>query len=328
MADASPAGILPRLLDSASPPSGAIVMGTGIVSIALLLDSERTLSAILLVIGCVTWAVLVVLLPLRAVADPERFAADRHVPAALTSVAGTAVLGARLTLAGWDWAGAALLIIASVLWLALTPSVLRHWRTPTTGASLILPVATESLGVLAAVLASTERADWLLYAALGPFGLGLGFYVLVMTRFDFRQLVVGRGDQWVTGGALAISTLCAGRIAVAAQAHGNLGGAHGPLETITLVLWCLTMAWLPPLVVGEFVRPRLAYDVRRWATVFPVGMCAACSLTAGAVTSVSGISDFGRVSVWVGLTTWLLALLGMLRRAPRLARPTVAREAN
>jgi hypothetical protein len=36
--------------------------------------------------------------------------------------------------------------------------------------------------------------------------------VFVISRFDLRQLVVGHGDHWITGGALAISTLAAGKI--------------------------------------------------------------------------------------------------------------------
>jgi hypothetical protein len=35
---------------------------------------------------------------------------------------------------------------------------------------------------------------------------------------------------------------------------------------------------IPPLIISEIIRPRLSYDVRRWATVFPFGMYAACSL--------------------------------------------------
>jgi tellurite resistance protein TehA-like permease len=299
------------------------------VSVALLLDGQDALSTIVLVIACVSWVVLAVLLPARAVADRERFSTESHRPAALTSVAGTAVLGARLTLAGADWAGVALLIIATALWVGLVPGVLRNWETPTTGASFILTVGTESLTVLAATLSLTEHADWLLYLALVPFALGLCFYVMVMTRFDARQLGVGVGDHWVTGGALAISTLSAGRIALGAQGNRVLGGAHGPLETITLVLWCLTMAWLPLLLLAEVLRPRLTYNVRRWSTVFPFGMYAACSFTAGAVTQISGITDFARVWVWVALVVWLAAFTAMLRRAPGLVQPpsVVARAA-
>lgn len=40
------------------------------------------------------------------------------------------------------------------------------------------------------------------------------------------------------------------------------------------------MAWLPAWVPGEVVWPRLNYDVRRWSTVFPVGMYAVRSFNA------------------------------------------------
>jgi tellurite resistance protein TehA-like permease len=70
------------------------------------------------------------------------------------------------------------------------------------------------------------------------------------------------------------------------------------------------MVWLLPLVTGEVLRPRLTYDVRRWATVFPLGMYAACSLATGQVTGITGIADFGQVWTWVAFTVSLLALAG------------------
>ena len=115
---------------------------------------------------------------------------------------------------------------------ALLGPVLANWRTPTVGASLVLTVSTESLAVLAATLAVPEHAHWLLDAALAPFALGLGFYVFVISRFDLRQLVVGRGDHWITGGALAISTLAAGRITAGAKALATLGGGGGSLKDV------------------------------------------------------------------------------------------------
>ncbi len=50
--------------------------------------------------------------------------ADVRTPAALTGSVATAVLGIRLTLLGWTWAGIATLIIAFVLWAALLGPVL------------------------------------------------------------------------------------------------------------------------------------------------------------------------------------------------------------
>ena len=62
----------------------------------------------------------------------------------------------------------------------------------------------------------------------------------------------------------------------------------------------------------------MRYDLRRWSTVFPVGMYAACSFVVGAVASVPAITDFARVWVWVAVAVWLAVLAGLARRAPAL----------
>ena len=125
---------------------------------------------------------------------------------------------------------------------------------------------------------------------------------------------------WVTGGALAISTLTAGRITLAAQRTAALPGAHAGLKTVALVLWWLTIAWLPVLLAAEAIRPRLSYNVRRWSTVFPVGMYASSSFVVGGLTGTAAITQFARTWVWVGVAVWLTVFVAMLSRAPRLLR--------
>ena len=141
-------------------------------------------------------------------------------------------------------------------------------------------------------------------------------YVFTAVPFDLRELVTGHGDHWVAGGALAISALAAGKVTEAAAALGQFSGQHQILTTSTLVLWCLAMVWLLPLVAGEGIRPRLTYDVRRWATVFPLGMYAACSLTVGQVTGISAITSFGRVWTWVALAAAVTAIAATARKLP------------
>jgi len=111
-----------------------------------------------------------------------------------------------------------------------------------------------------------------------------------------------RPDHWVAGGALAISALAAGKVTEAAGALGQFSEQHQVLTTSTLVLWCLAVVWLFPLVTGEVLRPRLSYDVRRWATVFPLGIYTACSLATGQVTGITGITGFGQVWSWIAFT--------------------------
>jgi tellurite resistance protein TehA-like permease len=313
-------GVIDRLLDSIPPAAGAEVMGTGIVSIALTLDGYQTVSRILLVIAAVMWLTLTVLVPLRARRDRARFLADIRTPAALTSAAGTAVLGTRLELLGWTWAGVATLVLATVIWSLLLRPVLWHWKTPTVGVSLMLTASTESLAVLAATLALVERADWLLVIALAPFVLGLCFYVFVIARFDLHQLTVGHGDHWITGGALAISALAAGKLLAGARALAILGGGGGVLKDVALGLWVLTMLWLPVLVIAEALHPRLHYDAGRWSTVFPVGMYAAASFVVGAAAHAATITSFARVWVWVAVAVWAGVLVATIHRGIDVVR--------
>ena len=86
------------------------------------------------------------------------------------------------------------------------------------------------------------------------------------------------------------------------------------LQDVALGLWALTMLWLPVLVVAEITHRRLGYDVRRWSTVFPVGMYAACSFVLGAAAHAGGITSFASVWVWVAVAVWAVVLVAMLHR--------------
>ena len=304
-----------QLLDAIPPASGAVVMGSGIVSIDLHSAHQPVLSAVMLWFAAGVWLLLAVMLGIRLAYQRDRFEREASSPAAFTGVAGTAVLGTRLALQDYHAAAAALLAVSGVVWALLVVPVLRHWKTPTAGVSFVLVVATEGLAVLGATLAVSYRAGWLVSAAVAALVLGLAFYLFTAARFDWRDLITGHGDQWVAGGSLAISALAAGKITDAARALGQFSGLDSALSTGTLLLWCVAMAWLLPLIAAEILRPRLTYDVRRWATVFPLGMYAACSFATGQVTGISGITGFGQAWTWVAFTASLLALAGLFRRS-------------
>lgn len=306
--------LVDELAAAVPPTAGAIVMGTGIVSIGLSLDGSETLSRILAAVAGGVWIALA--LQLLALASRQRplLVGQARVPGALTGIAGTDVLGARLALLGWNREAAALLVIGLCAWLVLVPWVLANWRRPTVGASFILTVATESLAVLGAALAIAYDETWLAVASLACVGLGLAFYLFVVSTFDFRQLLVGCGDHWVSGGALAIATLACARSAAAAAALHPLGAVAGSLDTAALGIWAAAVLWLPPLLLGELWSPRATYDVRRWSTVFPLGMYAVCSFAVAQVQGIAGIADFARVWIWVAFAVWLAVFAGMVSR--------------
>jgi tellurite resistance protein TehA-like permease len=311
---------LERIVDAIPPASGAVVMGTGIVSVGLELDGRQTLPRILLALCGALWLLIGLVLAERLRRDPDRVRQESHSPASLTIVAATGVFGTGLMLLGWNWAGIVLLALGAVLWIALLGPVLRHWQVPTFGASLLTSVCTESLAVLAAAVAGAEGAAWLLFVAFALFVLGLVFYAFVIVRFDLRQLLTAHGDHWITGGALALATLAAARITLAAESLGVLSGAIGTLKAVTVALWVISIAWLPVLVGAELARPRPGYDLRRWATVFPLGMYAACSGLGGSAAHASVMTTFSRVWVWVALAVWLVVSVATVARTLQIAR--------
>lgn len=296
-------------------------MGTGIVSVALASDNHHVLSLVLLVLAAVVWVTLGLAAGGRALTAWHGVWRQAQVPAALTAVAATAVLGARATGLGWSGVAAVLMVLAAGFWLLLFPRVLSRPPAKAPGVAFMATVSTQSLAVLAAQLAVRAQAPWLLYAGLALLGLGLALYLFVLARFDFRQLLIGNGDHWVSGGALAISTLAAARITLGARGLHELAGGARWLHALTLILWGLSAAWLPALIAGETLRPRLGYDVRRWATVFPVGMYAACSFDAGRAAGVGGLTDFAQVWVWLALALWVLVFAAMSWRVIFSTRP-------
>ena len=323
-------GPLRRLLEAVPPAAGGMVMGTGIVSVAALLDGRETLSEALMWIALAGWLCLALLLLARFLFHRSRFLAEAAVPASLTGVAGTCVLGTRLTVYGWSWAGIALLVIGALFLLGLLPSVLQHWRRPTVGASFLLTVATQSVAVLCATLSVTEDRKGLAVVAAVLLLVGVLFYLWVLRDFDLRQLLVGRGDHWIAGGAVAISSLAAGRVVQAVDATGAIGDLRSFLDAVGVVLIVAELVWLPFLLAGEVARPRLRFTAVRWATVFPVGMYAASTFTVGAAGGHGWMTDFAQVWVWVAVAVWLAVFLGMAVRGAALLlgrEPATARQA-
>ena len=66
--------VLQRILAAVPPASGAVVMGTGIVSIALSLDGSETLSRVLLALAACVWVALGLLLPVASALTARAFA--------------------------------------------------------------------------------------------------------------------------------------------------------------------------------------------------------------------------------------------------------------
>ena len=260
------------------------------------------------------WAGLTVALAIHPVLRKGHLREQLRLPASLSGVAGTCVLGARLSLHGWDGAAAVLLAVAAVAWVFLLPGILGSWHRPTVGLHFLLAVSTLALSTLASLVAITSSTAWLASAGLLLLAAGLIAYVAIAAVFDLGQLLTGRGDQWIAGGALAIGGLAVAQLIDSERQSHIVASLHGVLSAAGWVLWVAAMAWLPCLLVAEVVRPRLGFDALRWSTVFPVGMYAAMSFALGRALHSGALIDFARVWVWPALALWALVAVGSLRR--------------
>jgi hypothetical protein len=287
------------------PGAGAAVMSLGILSVCTAQDGLRAPSLALLVLGGAGWLGLAALFVHRLAADRPRFRADARTPGALTAVAATAVLGGRLLTLGGGLLAAALLALCTVLWLGLLPTALAHLPRRTAGAHFLLTVSTQAPAGLAAALSA---GAWLTAAAAAQAALGLGLYAVVLARFDRSELRAGAGDQWVAGGALAISSLTLSRLA-------DAGLAPGAVRAGALALWVAALGWYLVLAGAELRWPRPRYATARWATVFPLGMLAAAAFALRG-EPWSGTTVAGEVLVWPALAVGAVVAAGALRRLP------------
>ncbi|MFI5859959.1 tellurite resistance/C4-dicarboxylate transporter family protein [Streptomyces sp. NPDC051546] len=297
-----------------SPAAGAAVMAAGIISAGLHLIGRDGLSIAALAFSAALWLVLAADFTARLLGDRRRFRAEADTPAALTAVAATAVLGTRLSLLGWQAVALGLLVLAAVLWPGLLVAVLRHWGYRMPGAAFLVCVATQGLAVLAATLAARTGHDWLGRAALAAFCLGVLLYAEALVRFDFRQVVSGAGDHWVAGGALSITALAGAGLTASPL---WTGWVHAGLRTVTLASLGLSLAWYAVLLAAEALRPRPRYDIRRWSSVFPLGMTATACLAAAAPTGVRWLRPLGTVLLWVAVGAWVLTSVALLAERGR-----------
>jgi tellurite resistance protein TehA-like permease len=296
---------LPRLDASAF----AFVMATGIVSVAARLQGLPVLSDVLLAIAVLGWSALTAAACLRVLRDPSR----RPRLESFAFVAATAVLGARFSVSGRDLVALALWALAIAAWAVLLAR--RPQLTRADGGWFLVVVGTESLAVLAALLAP-DRGAGLLPAALVWWALGLALYPLVAAAIavELRSRPRFGPDLWVTMGALAIATLAGTELLDAARAVDSLGAFRPVLRDVDVATWALASAWIPPLLAAEVRNPAgWHYRSSRWSFVFPLGMYAVATQTLGRVAHLGPLADLAHVFFAGALLAWTIVLVGLAR---------------
>lgn len=325
------------------PDVFAVVMATGIVSIAATYRPYPALSRALAGIAAALFVLLGGGLILRILAGPRSAlgqVTDPDVALRLfTSVAACAVLGARFAAERWAlWLFA---IAALGAWLLLVPLAARdvasrpraQLRDHAHGAWLLPSVATFGLASIAAALAVRIDSPALLLAgvalAIGALATYASVTWLIAWRAIARPFVpeLITPDSWILMGALAIGTLTGAHLLAAARALHMSGVVPGALHEATLVGWALASGWIPFLLYAEMWRidqraGSLHYAGVWWSAVFPVAMYSTATAATGSVLRIRPLGTIALVTFWVAVTLWLLVGTGLIHQAVLHSRRT------
>ena len=338
MNDARP-NPLSRAAADLFPGYFALVMATGIISVACFLLGMKTLSLVLLIVNIIAYVVLCLLLLFRLVFFFSRVKADieDHVrgPGFFTVVAGTCVLGSALLII-LDQSGPAMvlwligvgswIVIMYTFFTAMTvsenkPSI----EAGLNGGWLLAVVATQSISVLGTLLVNrlVDYREPILFFTLCMFLLGCMLYLplitLIFYRFTFVNVTLAAltPPYWINMGAVAITTLAGARLIIAAPAWSLLNEVVPFLKGFTLFFWAAATWWIPLLLALGFWRHvykrfPLKYDPQYWGMVFPFGMYTVCTFQLANAIGFPRLLVIPRYFIYLALAGWLATSFGLI----------------
>ncbi|MGH7118084.1 MAG: tellurite resistance/C4-dicarboxylate transporter family protein, partial [Acetobacteraceae bacterium] len=331
------------------PAYFALVMATGIISIAAHDIGLFALASALFALNIAAFVVLVVLTGLRLALYPRLVLADLtdHLvgPGFFTIVAACSILGTQLFLMAHDLTGAiAMLALGIVLWVGLTYTIFTAFtvkrRKPPleeglTGAWLIAVVATQSIAVLAALVARDWPQPWRLelnFFALSMWLWGGMFYIWIISLIFYRYsfFAFSPGDlsppYWINMGAMAISTLAGARLIENVAAAPFLASLLSFLKGFTVFYWATGTWWIPMLLVlgvwrHVIERFPLRYDPLYWGAVFPLGMYTVATREMASALDLPFLVPLLAVAFAVALAAWALTFFGLVSELAGLLLP-------
>ncbi|HEY6468843.1 MAG TPA: tellurite resistance/C4-dicarboxylate transporter family protein [Candidatus Dormibacteraeota bacterium] len=316
----------------------AVVMATGIVSIAAAGAGQGLIAGFLRWIGAVT---LVALLGLHA----ARVLLHRHVSAGEIGHPTTvfdpfslvAALGVTAMALGPVLTNAALVglwICAGMIWLTIAAAtfgaLVRHRGFGlihfASGRWLLGVVSIESIAVLGVAAAMATHDSALAVIALVAWAAGIAVYPAIALTIVLRIHTRGwhavdvTPDHWILMGALAICTLAGADLAATSTVFPSV--QRSGIDAVVWTTWScagvlyvvLTAVSVRRWLVSSTARRA---DIRWWASVFPLGMYSACTFELFRVSNVAAQQDIATVTFWPALGAWVLAALMTLRAVAR-----------
>lgn len=331
-------------LQAFPPVYFAMVMATGIVSVAAHLQGMAKIAAGLMWLNATLYVLFWLLLLARVMIGPKALLREltdfKLAPSFFTIVAGTGVLGREFLIIRLESPiAAAMLWIAFPLWAVFIYVVFTAFTVKEDkpsladgihGGWLVAVVATQSVSILVALLARrSPNHETMLFGALVLWLCGGMLYIwiisLIFYRYTFFKFPPSdlMPPYWINMGAMAISTLAGATLIQNAALAPFLEPIMPFLKGFTVFFWATATWWIPMLVILGFWRHvskkfPLKYDPLYWGLVFPLGMYSVCTHQLLQVLHLSFLHWLPFAFACIAIIAWLITFIGLLKQLPRI----------